>query len=155
MKRKYGDMSPVDIIEQFTKYRTHKGLAAGMVLGSLYPAIYMRNPSGLICAPFGEVLGVIIGVPTGFLMGFISGVLTSISPYANKTHYRYVVIIVGTACVVFCSTLGFSMFAATRLVIPATVIAGLAAIHVTNRMVNWWLEETGEKEKKKHGEITA
>jgi|GEM_PF-5740908 len=175
MKRKRGEPSRTKIVINFIGYGMLWGTMLGVMLGAIYGAaisipVFINTTNtllghivfSLLGAIVGGIIGSVAGFTCGILMGTSMGILTRLllnSP--NSFLYRRIMNASATATTFFCAICIFSAFEPVKfdftvsvyLVIP-TIIALFASAFASNKMVDWWLEETGDK-KKKCGDIAA
>lgn len=151
-KRKRGELSRLGIAWKFLSYGTSWGLVAGIVSGGVFGVFPSELMSDFNTVGIGAVVGGFVGTPIGFVAGFVLGVYTvhwHDREDLDEQKYRQAMRILGGGFMFMCSGTGFcSLFGLSSYTIFPTIIAGLAAIFVSNQMVNWWLKQIDGRKKK-------
>jgi hypothetical protein len=123
------------------------GVVSGASLGALFPCVLLQNPLALLhYGPLGAFLGVVVGVPVGLLNGVVMGIIALLffSPLKDAKNYRTRMYESAVLVTLFGSGIGFVLLdGASYLVIPATIIATLAAAYISQRVAAWYIASEG------------
>lgn len=137
MNSNYGDISTFGVLWRFAVKGLLWGLGAGFSLGALFGL-----PFYIIGAIFGAMYGAIIGTPIGLIAGVVMGLMELYLPPMRSKDYRFLMRAGGVTSVVLCSAFVFTgMFDEWWFTLVPTAIAGLGAVFVSHKVMDWWLRE--------------
>jgi|GEM_PF-4517703 len=137
MNNSYQEISNFGVLWRFALEGFLWGLRAGTLLGALFGL-----PFYIIGAIFGALYGAIIGAPVGLIAGVVMGMMELFLPPMQSKDYRFLMRSGGVTSVVLCSAFVFTgMFDELWFTMVPTAIAGLGAVYVSSKVMNWWLTE--------------
>lgn len=177
MKRKRGEPSRITIALNFSLHGMLWGTLLGVLLGAAYGAVVSLPTFAdttdtiaghlvfcVIGLVVGGIIGAIAGCSSGLIMGAGMGIMTLLifNSLLSLHLYRRIMIALASATTFLGAITLFGYFYVPPIpirfhieewmyfFIPA-IIAIVASVYASNKIVDWWLEEIGEKQKKKRG----